>query len=293
MIRRSANALKVQYERSQLRPDHGIRAVKLWIVSDLHIELSKAWDLLPLAERPDFDVMIVAGDLTPRMERGVEWLRERITDRPVIYIAGNHEFYRCDIDRTREKAKEASLGTNIFVLENEAVILDGVRFVGATLWTDFCLFGAPEIAMRAAATGMNDFRLIRKDSYARRLLPVDTVGRHIASRAFIETQLSRPFPGPTVVITHHAPYPASVKPGYERDILSAAYASDLRTVIAQYQPDVWIYGHTHRSDDTQLGKTRLISNAKGYGPQIQGRPWENPAFDPFFAIEMPVRESQF
>lgn len=181
----------------------------------------------------------------------------------------------------------------MFVLENEAVTLDGVRFVGATLWTDFCLFGVPEIAMRAAATGMNDFRLIRKDSYARRLRPVDTVGRHIASRALIETQLAQPFSGPTVVITHHAPYPGGVKPGYERDILSAAYASDLRHTIAQYPPDLWIYGHTHRSDDTRLEKTKLISNAKGYGPQTQGRPWENPAFDPSFAIEVPVRESQF
>ncbi len=265
--------------------------MKLWIISDLHIELSKAWDLPPPAERPDFDVMVVAGDLIPRMERGVEWLRERIIDRPVIYIAGNHEFYRCDIDRTREKAKEASAGTNIFVLENEAVTLDGVRFVGATLWTDFRLFGAPEIAMRAAETGMNDFRLIRKDSYARRLLPLDTVGRHMASRGFIETQLASPFPGPTVVITHHAPYPGGVKPGYERDVLSAAYVSDLHQTIAQYQPAFWIYGHTHRSDDTRLGKTRLISNAKGYGPQTVGRPWENPAFDPFFVIEVPVGKS--
>ena len=79
--------------------------VLLWILSDLHLELTRGWDLPSGDARPRFDVLVVAGDLVPRMERGVAWLRERVPDRPVIYVAGNHEGYGCDVDRTVEKAK--------------------------------------------------------------------------------------------------------------------------------------------------------------------------------------------
>ena len=86
--------------------------VLLWIVSDLHLELTRGWELPSGDARPRFDFMIVAGDLIPRMERGVAWLLKRISDRPVIYVPGNHEFYGCDIDRTVEKARQAAAGSD-------------------------------------------------------------------------------------------------------------------------------------------------------------------------------------
>jgi hypothetical protein len=79
--------------------------MRLWIVSDQHTELTRGWDLPSPNARPDFDVMVVAGDLITRAERGVRWLLERVTDRPVIYVPGNHEFYGVDIDLTVEKAR--------------------------------------------------------------------------------------------------------------------------------------------------------------------------------------------
>ena len=84
--------------------------MRLWIVSDLHIESTNAWDLPSRDCRPQFDVLIVAGDLIPRMERGVRWLLDRVDDRPVIYVPGNHEFYGTDIDRSLDKAREAAAG---------------------------------------------------------------------------------------------------------------------------------------------------------------------------------------
>lgn len=263
--------------------------MKIWVLSDIHIELSPGWDLPDMPDRPEFDIMVVAGDLTPRMERGVAWLRERVSDRPVIYVAGNHEFYRCDIDRTREKAKISAVGTNVIVMENESAIINGVRILGATLWTDFCLFNAPEIAMQAAAQGMNDYHLIRTNAYTRQLRPLDTLARHMASRRFLEDELAKPFPGPTLVVTHMGPYRGAIKPGYEHDVLSAAYVSDLSYIIERYQPNAWIYGHTHRSDDTSLGSTRIVSNAKGYGPHVTGGRWENPAFNPTLTIDLQTK----
>ena len=82
--------------------------MRLWILSDLHLDSTRGWDLPPAGTRPDFDVLVAAGDLFPRMDRGVRWLAERVTDRPVIYVAGNHESFGTDIDRTVEKALEAT-----------------------------------------------------------------------------------------------------------------------------------------------------------------------------------------
>jgi Icc-related predicted phosphoesterase len=124
--------------------------VRLWIVSDLHLELTRGWDLPAGEARPDFDVLVVAGDLVPRMERGVRWLIERVPDKPCIYVPGNHEFYGCDIDRTVEKARAAAAGTSIHVLQNDSICIGGIVFLGATLWTDFDLFGDQEYAMMAA-----------------------------------------------------------------------------------------------------------------------------------------------
>jgi 3',5'-cyclic AMP phosphodiesterase CpdA len=88
----------------------------LWILSDLHLEFTPGWELPSGDTRPRFDVLVVAGDLIPRMERGVVWLLARLTDRLVIYVPGNHEFYDCDIDHTVEKARQAAAGTNVRIL---------------------------------------------------------------------------------------------------------------------------------------------------------------------------------
>jgi hypothetical protein len=96
--------------------------VRLWILSDLHLELTRGWDLPPEAERPQFDVMVVAGDLIPKMERGALWLLERVPDKPIIYIAGNHEGYGADVDRTVEKAMKIAEGTNLFIPSSKAFV---------------------------------------------------------------------------------------------------------------------------------------------------------------------------
>ena len=196
-----------------------------------------------------------------------------------LYIPGNHEPYGVDIDRTVEKARTAAAGTNIRVAQNDAVVIGGVRFIASTLWTDFALFGDPELAMRIAADEMTDYRRIRIEHYALRLRPHHTLARHREARAFIEAGLARPFEGPTVVVTHHAADPGAV--AGDDGAISAAYASDLRAVMEEFGPSLWIYGHTHKSGDRVVGRTRVVANAKGYPA-----PDHNPDFDPLFTIEI-------
>ena len=280
--------------------------MRLWILSDLHVELTRGWDLPPPVARPDFDILVVAGDLIPRMERGVRWLLERVPDKPVVYVPGNHEAYGTDIDRTVEKAMEAAEGTRIFVLQDRWVRLGGVVFAGATLWTDFALFGDEHRAMAVAADRMNDFRKIRTARYVERFRPPHALARHRKSRAFLESELNNRRGDKLVVVSHHAPIPAR---GYRlaphhpdtqltsEEILTAAYRSNL-TSLMWPQPigdgknslrpaDLWIFGHTHESEDVVIGRTRVVSNAKGYGPWMPKVPrWDNPNFNPNFVVEI-------
>lgn len=271
----------------------------LWILSDLHVESTRGWDLPGPAERPHFDVLVVAGDLIPRMERGVRWLLERVPDKPCVYVGGNHESYGTDIDRGFEKAKQAAQGSNVYVLHNEKILVGDVTFAGATCWTDFALFGDVHRAMTVAADNMNDFRKIRTNRYLERFRPPHALARHRETRAFLESEMRKSRPGPLVVVTPHAPHPGRLRlsdPPTSNEILTAAYRSDLTALMSPapddghgaLQPaDVWIYGHTHESFDARIGSTRVVSNAKGYGPWFpRHRSWDNRHFNPNFIIEI-------
>ena len=258
--------------------------MRLWVLSDIHLE-SCEWDLPPVDQRPDYDVMIVAGDLIPGMDRGVRWLAQRVHDRPVIYVGGNHEGYGTDIDRTVEKARQAALGTNVTVLQDDACVIDDTTFVGATFWTNFDLFGDPPRAMAHAGDVMNDYRRIRRDFHHYRLRSRDTRLRNLASRRFFAEAIANATTEKIVVVTHHCPAAEGAKAGTENDLITAAYVNtgcdDLLAGV-----DAWFYGHTHETRLFEAHGARVITNAKGRGPPRGGKTWENADFDPFFTIEI-------
>jgi Icc-related predicted phosphoesterase len=257
----------------------------LWAFSDLHLELSPRW-LLP-RQRPRFDVLVIAGDLITRAERGVKWLLEHMPDKPAVYVLGNHEAYGADIDITLEKARRLAQATNIHVLENDFIEIDGIEFAGATMWTDFALLGSDRIAacMDVARNEMNDFRRIRKNNYAQRFQPEDALIRHNATIAFLRRRVSEAPDRRRVIVTHHRP----VRTTASDNPIEAAYSSSLDDLILSLGARVWISGHVHESDDRVVGTTRLVSNPKGYGPFPRSRPhglWENRHFDPFLTIDV-------
>lgn len=256
-----------------------------WVMSDLHLESTHNWDLPAPHLRPAFDVMIVAGDLITRMERGVKWLCDRVEDKPVIYVQGNHESYGTDWKITVEKARALAFGTNIHVLQDEILIIGDVTFVGGTLWTDFNLFGDPRLAMVHAAEVMNDYRKIRKHDYLYRLRPEDTLKANRATRGLIATAVVARQTKRLCVITHHGPAPETAKVGTWHDLITAAYVNGEYTNLMS-GIDTWIYGHTHETRDFLIDRTRVATNAKGYGPWPYDRSWENQNFDPAFTIEI-------
>jgi len=253
--------------------------VKIWVVSDLHLEIAGLEE--PLQAPDGADVCVIAGDLTNvSPARGIEWIAGNI-GIPAVYVAGNHEFYFGSVLQGYREAQRASDShDDIHFLSNGMVVIQGVRFVGTTLWTDFSLMGNKQDAMAFAAMGMNDYRVVGwEGDKGERFRPEHSLRMHETSRAYLRDVLDCKHDGPTVVVTHHCPHPMSVHPKYRGQLLNAAFASDLSALIDEYQPELWIHGHTHESFDYRVGKTRVVCNPRGYHR-------ENPMFDPRLAIEV-------
>jgi Icc-related predicted phosphoesterase len=254
--------------------------MKLQIFSDLHADVRQP---KPIEVKPDIDAVIVAGDVCESAERAFQWLREIVPMQVVIFMTGgNHEWYRRIWSDEVAQARHIAPLYGIYFLENDIVTLNGVRFVGATLWTDYALFGEANVslAMHAARHGLNDHRLITwtKQPWTR-FRPQEALALHRHSRSFIEATLAEPFAGATVVVTHHGPHPHSVHPRYRNDLLSAAFVSDLTATIEAGRPDLWVHGHVHDTFDYEVGATRILCNPHGYGH-------ENAAFNPALVVEV-------
>lgn len=241
--------------------------MRILVYSDLHTEFEA---FIPPAT--DAELVILAGDIGTKA-RGVKWANETFSC-PVIYICGNHEFYGAHLDKTLEKMK-AVAAPHVHVLENECWIWKQTRFLGATSWTDFSSTGSRDLGMQAAHERMNDFMAIRVDTMYRRLRPADLVVRNAASRAWLAQQLSTPFSGRTVVVTHHAPLIGLVDG--PREHLMAAYANHWPDLVAQ--ADLWVFGHTHHPVDVVKYGCRVVSNPRGY-------PGEGLKFRPEFEVEI-------
>ncbi|MDD4929007.1 MAG: hypothetical protein PHP85_07005 [Gallionella sp.] len=198
-------------------------------------------------------------------------------------MPGNHEYYRSEIGVENELMAAAADVYGVHVLNRAQVIIGGVRFLGATLWTDFRLFGEEERpwAYAAGLNGLSDFRLI--DYGAQTFMPQDSAKLNQADVAWLESMLrDEAYDGKTVVVTHHLPSALSVAGRYKENLLSACFASNLDRLMGR--SELWIHGHTHDSFDYEIKKTRVICNPRGYC-KTGGAP-ENPDFNPVLLVDV-------
>ncbi|MBY3176545.1 phosphatase [Rhizobium leguminosarum] len=254
--------------------------MNIWTFSDLHLEFGDPFNTDP---PKDVDVVVCAGDvLTRGITPSIKWLTKNVARTvPVVFVAGNHEFYNSSINESMREVERGSGFQNLHFLENDAVEIGGVVFVGGTLWSDFRLFGRdPEVAMSYARSGMNDYKKIKLSKVPfQKFKPIDAYRKHVETRDFIAAELRRRAGQKTVVVTHHAPSPRSVAGGFRHDPLSACYASDLEDLICETGPTLWVHGHIHRRNDYMIDSTRIVSNPRGY-------PGEATGFDPVFTVDV-------
>lgn len=258
--------------------------MRLHVLSDLHREF---YDYQIRVK--DADVIVLAGDISTGT-RGVMWAKELLaqTSSKIVYVMGNHEAYRVNIDKIRITLRdlckpEDGVEQRLFFLENDEAIIDGVRFLGCTLWTNLELFGRERREICAhAAMEMSDFKYIRSGNNYRKFRPKDMVNLHRESLTWLTGKLSEPFAGKTVVVTHHLPSADSVADRFKDDLLSACYASNLDHLFANMV--LWCHGHTHDSFDYVKNGTRVVCNPRGYSMTTDEA--ENLDFDSEFIVEI-------
>jgi Icc-related predicted phosphoesterase len=283
--------------------------MKLLVLSDLHVEFA-SFEPDPVATAVA-DVVVLAGDIH-QGSVGMAWARQTFPFKPIVYVAGNHEFYGQHWDTLLDALRASARDYGINFLENEAVLIDGIRFLGASLWTDFAFFAASRQSqmMRAADRGLNDYELIAADPLdippedvvprlsktARasrpqdhKLTPMHTVVRHQQSLAWLQAELVRGNPAKTVVVTHHYPHKNSTAPRWANEPLTAAFGSKLPSDILT-SASLWIHGHTHDSCDYRIGDSkrsvRVVCNPRGYPVGWLKNEFENPVFKPGLLVEV-------
>lgn len=230
--------------------------MKISYVSDIHLEFA-----------PDFtlddtgDVLILAGDIVPIGIIYRPHIMKFFNDvckkfKNIIYIMGNHEFYGADINDVNV-LKSAFKGTNITILDNDIKIIDNVKFIGGTMWTDFNK--ADPLSMMAAPKTVSDFRKIKNGE--EQFTAYDWLEYHGKFLRFLEKETTEDYIN--VVCTHHSPHLSTISDQYKDNYAAnGCYASDLTKHIKNIK--YWIYGHTHEGLDCEHDDCKIVSNPRGY-----------------------------
>lgn len=273
--------------------------MKIQFASDLHYEfLEKQFPEHRIITPAAADVLVIAGDIhrgTMAIQIFADW------PVPVIYVHGNHEAYYEQYEDLLAELRTQAQGSNVHFLENDELVLNGVRFLGCCLWTDYQLTPFdPAEAMQAAEKFLPDHKVIstrrggdgsENNEGDEHSFPAQKAQQlHAASRAWLEQRLAEDFEGATVVVSHHGPHPKSVHQRFAGSIINAAFVSDLTPLMGR--ADLWIHGHVHNSFDYTVAGTRIVTNPRGYATNrlAAATPeqlnWENPEFDPQRVVEV-------
>ncbi len=233
--------------------------MNIQVISDLHREFGSHEINYQKA-----DLVIFAGDVDIKT-KGIEWILSEMPDKRVIYVLGNHEYYKGAYPKELNKIRKIAKGTNVSVLENDSVDIEGIIFHGSTLWTDFCLFeNNPILYGSLCQQKMNDYRHIRIEPEYSKLRSIDTYKLHKIAINWLEKSLNKHRGKKNIVVTHHAPSKRSIPIQFSKDPLSSAYASNLDEFIEKWQPIYWIHGHVHKPIEYNITDTKVLCNPHGY-----------------------------
>ena len=259
--------------------------MKIRVVSDLHL------DCCPMRARAPVgaSLALVPGDTVNGREAAeIPGLLEQLfPEERILTVMGNHEGYRLrDFEAMCDMVERACEGTRVTALRRSCAEVGGIAFLGATLWTDFALFGERRLddSMAAAQAAMMDYRVIHQDG--RVVTAQDTLAWHRRDLAWLRSELaSRHARGQRcAVLTHHAPSRGSLARRYAMDASSAGFVSDLPESDFLI-PELWAHGHTHTGFDYLVGRCRVVCNPRGYTTDMD-LSTENPAFSPDFVVEL-------
>lgn len=257
---------------------------RILIIADLHSDMwaDRGRDPLAGLDLSDLDLLLIAGDLSNKGHVQWRYALDRLSahiDLDRVHVGpGNHDYYGGRVDR-EDKLREAAEAAGAHFMQKTELIHEGVRLLYCTLWTDMGLGGLTvEFNRMRAEDRMNDHRMIRVESEGfRRMSALHSSRIHADHKAWLDARLAAPFDGDTIVVTHHAPHPYSLRGTTGPGDLPFAYGSDLSELILARQPKMWVHGHTHQPADYEVGRTRVLNVSLGYPPEVDpGRPVGDP-----------------
>ena len=282
--------------------------MKIQLLSDLHLEVHPQFVPEPA---PDADLLVLAGDIgsyqNDSQVAGDNFGLERFSPlpqwggwpTPVVFVPGNHEYDMQDFDAAHDRLRRTCDRLGLLWLERETLVLNGVRFVGTTLWSDFdaladheqCTDLTRRLRLRQKAFRAANFYLAKTGTTRAGTpwLAEPMREQALACMAWLEDALARPFDGATVAITHFAPSLRSADPRYGLAPGTAGFCNALDHLLPR--ATLWLHGHLHApSDYTVQGQQadgtpwqcRVVANPLGYADK-----GEQAAFKPRWLIEVP------
>ncbi|VTU18732.1 Calcineurin-like phosphoesterase [Variovorax sp. PBS-H4] len=268
--------------------------MKLQLLSDLHLETHPQFRVAPA---PGADLLILAGDVGS-YQSGSRLLEPdfgltRFSPRhgwpvPVFYVPGNHEYDSADFDQTHERLRAQCEALEIQWLERESRVIDGVRFIGTTLWADFDALVqhgdsmSEALKKRGKAMRAANFYLEKTGTIrAGEIFLAESMREHsLTCQAWLRHALAQEFDGPTVAVTHFAPTLASADPRYGLSPGTAGFCNSLDELLPL--ADLWLHGHLHCAFDYVKDGCRVVANPLGY--MSKG---EQEGFRPDLLVEVP------
>lgn len=233
--------------------------MKMRLYSDIHLEFGNF--KIPKTSEDKNMVLVLAGDIgvKRRQRQFLEFACKQF--HSVIYVLGNHEFYDNDMNEILGFWQSLSDSIpNFYVLENSSVEIDGIRFLGSTLWSDLNK-SDPMLMMRLDGS-INDCEYIQYKG--KPLSALDIVSLHQDAITYLDTELSKPYDGKTVVITHFSPSQYFISEMFKGSPLSGYFNANCDHLFLKHKIDYWFFGHTHYSWHEMYGNTMCYSNQRGY-----------------------------
>jgi len=242
------------------------------ILSDLHREF---WEVN--ITYYSAAVVIISGDISCPIRKSMDFLVSYANklQKPVIAVLGNHDFYNSNIDEALLYAKGRTAESKyLHLLENSSCVIENTRFIGCTLWSDFSFNTGGNISLQQdnaylAQANISDFTVIKYGKSNHRFSAMKCMSLYQESIQYIESELQRATEEKIVIVTHFGIDKLCSQPMHRNDPLQSYFVSNVQSIISRYNIDVWIYGHTHYSNDFKIGKTRVIGNHIGYPTETE------------------------
>ena len=248
------------------------------LVSDLHLDHA-TWQY----PRVTADICVVAGDIARwgSRDRTEMLLREITAQRPCVVVLGNHDFWGTDRPKARSWMLDlCARHPGLHLLDDGWVDLQGVRFCGSPLWTDFALEGDPEGAMKQVMQlpdGRGGTGMLPDFLYQRDASPARYQQWHWAARRALELGVRGH--DRVCLVTHWVPTAQAINAKYTGNTLNPYFVAPCDDLLRP-QVKAWLFGHTHSGFDQVVGGTRFVCNPRGY-------PNEPTGFNPNLILEIP------